>query len=582
MIQRLKNKKCRSRKREPEDVNFCVTMMNKQAKSGRAAGSPPPMVRRPSELTQELDNASRSPLVSQASVKNLWQKHSSPSPGLQQKLVSFPDCKEQPAPGFYPEEAAWGKVPSTGTPMSGQNLAQTVEAEHTGQHATLTLPNGETIQLKVLKKAEFAEEEWVLDTRGVFPKALFFDPGFSSTAACSSEITFIAGEKGVLRYRGYSIEDLCEHSDYTEVTYLLMYGELPSKRAKAIHEHAIRQERMIHEKLRKFFDGMESHAHPMAILVATVGALSSFYHDTLDINSAQQRATCAYRLIAQMPTLAATAFRISRGEPAVYPQAHMGYAENFLYMMFASPAEPNFKVNPVFVEAMETFLILHADHEQNASTSTVRIAGSSHANPFACIASGVAALWGPDHGGANEAVLRMLGEMGSKDRIDEFLARAKDKNDPFRLMGFGHRVYKNYDPRAKMMQKVCRKVLAATGVAREPVLELAVELEKRALSDPYFKQRKLFPNVDFYSGICLRAMGIPVSMFTALFAVARVSGWISQWKEMIEDPKQKIARPRQLYLGPGPREFVSLDKRPELISPAEFKEQTPPRTKVGM
>eukprot|EP00457_Paulinella_chromatophora_P004085 gb/GEZN01004095.1/.p1 GENE.gb/GEZN01004095.1/~~gb/GEZN01004095.1/.p1 ORF type:complete len:530 (-),score=74.01 gb/GEZN01004095.1/:346-1935(-) len=521
-------------------------------------------------------------LPRQSSVARLWDVNTAQSPARSPGASLF-----TPAPFTMDGEPAAKPDEKKALPVAADIKSAAAktgprgEAVHVpGQFATLTLPNGETVQLKVLEKAGFAEEAYALDIRGLFPKVMFFDPGFSSTAACASAITFIDGPNGILRYRGYSIEDLCEHSDYEEVTYLLLYGQLPSARQKAIHHHALTTERMVHLTLRKFFDGFESTAHPMAMMVGVVGALSSFYHDSLDISNAEHRASCAYRLIAQMPTIAAVAFRLSRGEPTIWPRTDLSYAENFLHMMFASPAEPNFKVNPVMVEAMETFLILHADHEQNASTSTVRIAGSSLANPFACIASGVSALWGPSHGGANEAVLKMLEEMGSKDRIPEFLAKAKDKNDSFRLMGFGHRVYKNYDPRARMMQKVCHKVLAATGLKKEPLLELAVELEKLALKDPYFVKRKLFPNVDFYSGICLRAMGIPNSMFTVLFAVARVSGWISQWKEMIEE-NQRIARPRQLYLGSGSRNFVPVSARPETISKEEFEDQTRPRTKVG-
>lgn len=345
------------------------------------------------------------------------------------------------------------------------------------------------------------------------------------------------------------------------MSYLLLYGELPDAASLVAHQQRLKSHTMVHEKLIQFYRGFKNDAHPMAIMVGVVGALSAFYHDSLDISDAEHRSLAAYRLLAKMPTIAAMAYKTSVGQPIVYPHNSLGYSENFLHMMFALPSE-DYVVDQTHARAMETFLILHMDHEQNASTSTVRIAGSSKANPFACIASGIAALWGPAHGGANEAVLRMLDEIGSKENIPLFLARAKDKKDPFRLMGFGHRVYKNYDPRSVHMKKLCHEVLAAQGQGVDPQLELAMELERAALADPYFVNRKLFPNVDFYSGICLRAMGIPVSMFTVLFAVARTVGWVSQWKEMIEDPLQRIGRPRQLYTGSERREFLPVADRP--------------------
>eukprot|EP00455_Lapot_gusevi_P042324 TRINITY_DN5001_c0_g1_i6.p1 TRINITY_DN5001_c0_g1~~TRINITY_DN5001_c0_g1_i6.p1 ORF type:complete len:360 (+),score=104.16 TRINITY_DN5001_c0_g1_i6:512-1591(+) len=350
-----------------------------------------------------------------------------------------------------------------------------------------------------------------------------------------------------------------------EVSYLLLYGELPTAAQKQVHAHALKYHTMVHEKLIQFFSGFKSDAHPMAIMVGVVGALSSFYHDSLDISNPSHRMLSAYRLIAKMPTIAAIAYKTHIGQPIVYPRNDLSFVENFLSMMFATPCEP-YVVNPVFARALETIIILHADHEQNASTSTVRIAGSSRANPFACVSAGISSLWGPAHGGANEAVLKMLESIGTKENIPSFMERVKDKNDSTRLMGFGHRVYKNYDPRAKIMQRICQQVLEETGVHNEPMLELAMELERAALADPYFIKRKLYPNVDFYSGIVLKAMGIPVSMFTVLFAVARTVGWVANWKEMVEDPQQKIGRPRQLYTGYPTREFVPLEDRVDLGS----------------
>jgi citrate synthase len=390
----------------------------------------------------------------------------------------------------------------------------------------------------------------VLDIRKLYSETgcFTYDPGYMSTASCESKITFIDGEKGTLLHRGYPIEELAEKSTFLEVAQLLMEGEVPSKKDHETFVQSITLHTMVHEQLRNFYSGFRRDAHPMAVMVGVVGALSAFYHDSLDIQDPQQRTIASHRLIAKMPTIAAMAYKYSTGQPFMYPQNSLGYVENFLYMMFATPTA-TYKVSPVAANALNKILILHADHEQNASTSTVRLAGSSGANPFACIAAGIACLWGPAHGGANEAVLMMLQQIGHKDRIPEFIKRAKDKNDPFRLMGFGHRVYKNYDPRAMVLRKACHEVLKELGHPHDPLLELAKELEKIALEDPYFIEKKLYPNVDFYSGIIFKAMGIPSSMFTVIFAVARTVGWIAQWMEMIEDPSQKIARPRQLYTG---------------------------------
>jgi citrate synthase len=390
--------------------------------------------------------------------------------------------------------------------------------------------------------------------------AFTYDPGFTSTASCESKITFIDGDEGVLLHRGYAIEDLAEHCDFLEVAYLLMNGDLPNLSEKAKFEHDITYHTMVHEQMANFFRGFRRDAHPMAIMCGVVGAMSAFYHDSTDIDDPRQRMIASYRLIAKMPTIAAMAYKYSVGQPFMYPQNKLTYAQNFLQMTFGVPAEP-YVDNPILSEAMDKIFILHADHEQNASTSTVRLAGSSGANPFACIAAGIASLWGPSHGGANEAVLNMLGEIGDAKNIPEFVKRAKDKNDPFRLMGFGHRVYKNYDPRAKVMQQTCHEVLKELGVKNEPLLDIAMELEKIALEDDYFVEKKLYPNVDFYSGIILKAMGFPTSMFTVLFAVARTTGWVAQWKEMIEDPGQKIGRPRQLYTGHDHRPYMPLSKR---------------------
>ncbi|MDX2156220.1 MAG: citrate synthase [Hyphomicrobiaceae bacterium] len=387
-----------------------------------------------------------------------------------------------------------------------------------------------------------------------------YDPGFTSTANCSSRITYIDGEEGVLLYRGYPIEQLAETSTFIEVCYLLLNGELPSKAELAKFESTITRHTMVHEQMTRFFTGFRRDAHPMAIMCGVVGALSAFYHDSTDINDAQHRMIASHRMIAKMPTIAAMAYKYSVGQPFIYPRNDLDMASNFLQMCFAVPCEP-YVVNPTIAKALDKIMILHADHEQNASTSTVRLAGSSGANPFACIAAGIASLWGPSHGGANEAALNMLQEVGTVDKVPEFVKRVKDKSEGVRLMGFGHRVYKNYDPRAKVMQQTCHEVLDLLGIKNEPMLKVAMELERIALQDDYFVEKKLYPNVDFYSGIVLKAIGFPVSMFTPLFAVSRTVGWIAQWKEMIEDPEQKIGRPRQLYIGPGRRDYVAVDRR---------------------
>jgi citrate synthase len=401
----------------------------------------------------------------------------------------------------------------------------------------------------------------VIDIRKLYAEADVFtyDPGFTSTASCQSQITYIDGDQGVLLHRGYPIDQLAEHSTFMEVSYLLLYGELPDKAELDRFTYTISRHTMLHEQLATFYRGFRRDAHPMAIMCGVVGALSAFYHDSTDITDPKQRMIASHRLIAKMPTIAAMAFKYSIGQPFMYPQNNLSYTGNFLRMTFGVPAEP-YEVDPVIENAMRRIFILHADHEQNASTSTVRLAGSSGANPFACIAAGIACLWGPAHGGANEAALNMLREIGRPERIPEYIDRAKDKDDPFRLMGFGHRVYKNYDPRAKVMQKTAEEVLDTLGIS-DPVLDTARELEQIALKDDYFIEKKLYPNVDFYSGITLKALGFPTTMFTVLFAVARTVGWIAQWKEMIEDPHQKIGRPRQLYTGAPERDYVPIAKR---------------------
>ncbi len=394
------------------------------------------------------------------------------------------------------------------------------------------------------------------DQLGVFT----YDPGYGSTASCESKITYIDGDVGELLYRGYPIEQLAENSNFLEVAHLLLNGDLASGDQQKDFDLGVMRHTMLHEQIRRFFDGFRRDAHPMAVMCGVVGALSAFYHDSLDINDPDHRRISAFRLIAKVPTIAAWAYKYSIGQPFIYPRNDLGYVDNFLYMMNAVPAE-EYKVNPVLSRAMERWFILHADHEQNASSSTVRLAGSSGANPFACIAAGIASLWGPAHGGANEAALKMLAEIGHVDNIPAFLHDVKDKNNHTRLMGFGHRVYKNYDPRAKILQESAHAVLGELGIKGDPLLDLALALEKIALSDPYFVERKLYPNVDFYSGIILKAMGLPISMFTVLFAVARTTGWISQWKEMIEDPSQRIGRPRQIYTGAPRRDYVAATKR---------------------
>ncbi|WP_422410733.1 MULTISPECIES: citrate synthase [unclassified Endozoicomonas] len=400
----------------------------------------------------------------------------------------------------------------------------------------------------------------VVDVRSLTANGLFtYDLGFVSTASCESKITYIDGEKGVLLHRGYPIEQLAEHSDYLETCYLLIYGELPNSKEKKHFEDTIMRHTMIHEQMVDLFSGFRRDAHPMAVMCGVVGALSAFYHDSLDITNERHREICAYRLISKMPTLAAMTYKYSIGQPFVYPRNDLGYGGNFLHMMFATPCE-EYEVNPVLARAMDRIFLLHADHEQNASTSTVRLAGSSGANPFACIAAGIAALWGPAHGGANEAVLVMLNQIGDEKHIDEFIDRAKDKNDPFRLMGFGHRVYKNFDPRAKVMKQTCDEVLSELGLEDDPLFKIAKRLEKIALEDEYFVEKKLYPNVDFYSGIILKALGIPTEMFTVIFATGRTPGWIAHWHEMISG-EYRIGRPRQLYTGETSRDFIPVSDR---------------------
>jgi len=442
--------------------------------------------------------------------------------------------------------------------MTQTNIAQAA----TGGAKTATLTDNETGRSWEFPILDGKVGPRVIDIRKLYGETGMFtyDPGFTSTASCDSAITYIDGDEGLLMHRGYRIEDLAEHADFMEVCYLLLNGELPNAEQKNKFVHNITYHTMLHEQMHYFFRGFRRDSHPMAVMVGVVGALSAFYHDSTDITDPHQRMVASHRLVAKMPTIAAMAYKYSVGQPFVYPRNDLDYASNFLHMTFSVPAE-EYKINPVLSRAMDRIFILHADHEQNASTSTVRIAGSSGANPFACIAAGISSLWGPAHGGANEAVLQMLEEIGTKERIPEFLERAKDKSDPFRLMGFGHRVYKNYDPRAKVMQKSCHEVLDELGLRNEPLLELAMELERIALEDDYFNEKKLFPNVDFYSGIVLKALGFPTSMFTALFALARTVGWIAQWNEMIEDPGHRISRPRQLYNGAAERAYVPLNKR---------------------
>jgi citrate synthase len=418
---------------------------------------------------------------------------------------------------------------------------------------------GKTYDLPVIKGTIGPD---VIDISKLYAdgKVFTFDPGFTSTAACESKITYIDGDAGVLLHRGYPIDQLAENGDFIETCYLLYHGELPNQAQRRAFEHAITHHTMLHEQMARFYQGFRRDAHPMAVMVAVVGAMSAFYHDSTDINDPRQREIASHRMIAKLPTIAAMAYKYHIGQPFVYPRNDLSYAANFLHMCFAVPCE-EYKVNPILARAMDRIFILHADHEQNASTSTVRLAGSSGANPFACIAAGIACLWGPAHGGANEAALNMLGEIGSVDKIPAFIEKVKDKSSNIRLMGFGHRVYKNYDPRAKIMQQTAHEVLTELGIKDDPLLDVARELERVALNDKYFTDRKLYPNVDFYSGIILRALGFPTSMFTVLFALARTVGWISQWKEMIEDPSQRIGRPRQLYNGPQKRDYIPISKR---------------------
>mgnify|MGYP003324972839 FL=1 len=434
-------------------------------------------------------------------------------------------------------------------------------AADTDTRKTMTLTDnesGSSVELPVIDGSVGPD---VLDIRKLYGETgmFTFDPGYGATGSCKSGLTYIDGDKGVLLHRGYPIESLANQSDFLEVAYLLLEGELPNTEQKAEFDNAITRHTMVHEQLSIFYRGFRRDAHPMAIMCGVVGALSAFYHDSTDIQDPTQRMIASRRLIAKIPTLAAMAYKYSLGQPFNYPRNNLSYAENFLHMCFAVPAE-EYVVNPILANAMDKIFILHADHEQNASTSTVRLAGSSGANPFACIAAGIASLWGPAHGGANEAVLNMLNEIGHKDNIQEYVDRARDRDDPFRLFGFGHRVYKNFDPRAKVLRESCHQVLDDLGV-EDPLLELAMELEDMALKDQYFIDKKLYPNVDFYSGIILKAMGFPTSMFTVLFAVARTVGWVAQWNEMITDPMQRIGRPRQLYTGPTERPFVDLSKR---------------------
>jgi citrate synthase len=424
--------------------------------------------------------------------------------------------------------------------------------------AKLTIDD-KTIELPILSGTTGPD---VIDIRKLYAQSGLFtyDPGFTSTAACDSNITYIDGDEGVLLHRGYPIDQLAAQSHYLEVCFLLFYGHLPSKSELEHFENVITHHTMIHEQMHYFFRGFRRDSHPMATMVGVVGAMSAFYHDSTDVNDPRQREIAAHRLIAKMPTIAAMAYKYSIGQPFVYPRNDLSYAANFLHMCFAVPAGP-YEVNPVLAKAMDRIFTLHADHEQNASTSTVRLASSSGANPFACIAAGIACLWGPAHGGANQACLEMLREIGTVDRIPEYIAKAKDKNSGFRLMGFGHRVYKNFDPRAKVMKESADEVLDLLGIHNNPTLQVAKELERIALEDEYFISKKLYPNVDFYSGIILDAMGFPTSMFTPIFALARTVGWISQWKEQLADPQLKIGRPRQLYLGDTARDYVPLDKR---------------------
>ena len=427
------------------------------------------------------------------------------------------------------------------------------------KYANLSLPNGKNYKFPIHSGTLGPD---VIEIKNLYNDTdnFTYDPGYTSTGSCKSKITFIDGDKGVLLHRGYKIDELAENCDFLEVAYLLLNGELPNKKEKTYFDKKITTHTMINEQLSLFFRGFRRDAHAMAVMCGVVGALSAFYHDSTDITDNKQRVIASRRLIAKMPTIAAMAYKFSIGQPFIYPSNKLSYSENFLNMMFSVPAE-EYEINPILSKAMDKILILHADHEQNASTSTVRLAGSSGANPFACIAAGIASLWGPAHGGANEAVVHMLSNIKNIKNVKKYITKAKDPNDPFRLMGFGHRVYKNYDPRAKVMKKTADEVLQTLAIENEPMFELARGLERIALEDDYFVEKKLYPNVDFYSGIILQAMGFPPSLFTVLFAVARTVGWVAQWNEMIEDPEQRIGRPRQLYDGSKERKFVEINKR---------------------
>jgi len=437
--------------------------------------------------------------------------------------------------------------------MTGQGTAGT---------GTVTITLDGTNKSTTIKLIDGTIGPSVADIRKLYADLGIFtyDPGYGGTASCESKITYIDGDEGVLLHRGYPIEQLATQSTFLEVAHLLLNGELPNAAEKADFDAGVMRHTMLHEQIRSIYQGFRRDAHPMAVMCGVVGALSAFYHDSLDVTNPEHRRISAFRLIAKVPTIAAWAYKYTIGQPFMYPRNDLGYAENFLYMLNAVPSE-QYVVNPVLARAMDKIMILHADHEQNASTATVRLSGSTGANPFACIAAGIASLWGPAHGGANEAVLKMLAEIGTVENVKPFLDQVKDKNSHSRLMGFGHRVYKNFDPRAKILQATCHEVLAELGIKNDPLLNLAMELERIALSDEYFISRKLYPNVDFYSGIILKAMGIPTSMFTALFAVSRTVGWISQWKEMMEDPTQRIGRPRQVYTGSPQRDYVPLNQR---------------------
>ena len=466
-------------------------------------------------------------------------------------------AKAKPAKKKAAKRASNG-LPQRPVKLQAARKDQAVRFKNVGS-AKLSVQGGAPVEFPIYKGIEGPN---VIDISKLYASTghFTFDPGFLSTASCDSEITYIDGDKGILRYRGYDIADLAGKANFLETAYLLNYGDLPNASQKEWFETTINRHTMVHEQLQFLYRGFPRRSHPMAIMVGAVASLSAFYHDSLDIHNPEEREMAMLRIIAKMPTLAAMCYKYSIGQPFMYPQNNLGFAENFLHMMFATPCE-EYVVNPVIADAMEKIFILHADHEQNASTSTVRLAGSSGANPFACIGAGIASLWGPAHGGANEAVINQLLEIGDVKNIPHFIKRVKDKNDNFRLMGFGHRVYKNYDPRAAVLRKACHDVLKELGQQDEPLLKIAMELEKIALSDDYFVQRKLYPNVDFYSGIIYRALGIPANMFTVLFAVARAAGWVAQWKEMIEDPTMKIGRPRQLFIGSAPRKFVAVNKR---------------------